>query len=137
GAELDAAPPLKCVIPPRAVMHTVGDRFSELAVVGDIDAELALMPHDICYRRGEQFPESRLIARLTGFLLAVRLDKRVRTRQTADMAGQDTIGAVAHVALLSATAALSRARRPARALRALPRRSADECGRRDRNRSRR
>jgi hypothetical protein len=32
-------------------MHPVGDRFAELAVIGNVDAEVALMLHHIAYRR--------------------------------------------------------------------------------------
>src|SRR5438046_10010310 len=49
-AELDAAPALKGVIPPRAIMHAVGHRLAELTVIRDIDIELQLTPHAIRYR---------------------------------------------------------------------------------------
>src|SRR5205814_3603612 len=60
-AELDAAPPLKGVIPPRAIMHALGHRLAELTVIRDIDIELALMPYDIVDRRAQHLLKTGLI----------------------------------------------------------------------------
>src|ERR1700731_1495070 len=94
--ELDAAPALKCIIPPRAVMHAVGHRLAELTVIRDVDAEFVLMPHDIGHRRFQRLLKRHLVSRLTCLACAVRLNQRIGPRQTADMARQDVILATPH-----------------------------------------
>src|SRR5436190_22279370 len=86
-AELDAAPALKGVIPPRAIMNALGHRLAELTVIRDVDIKLALMPHDIGDRRAQRLLKSGLLRRLPGLPGAVCLDQRVGPRQAANMAG--------------------------------------------------
>src|SRR5213079_1453843 len=86
-AELDAAPALKGIIPPRAVMHATGHRFAELAIVRDVEAEVALITHDIHNCRFERLLKRGFVGCLAGLAGTVRLDQRVGPRQAADMAG--------------------------------------------------
>ena len=47
-------------------------------------------------RRSQRLLERALVDRLAGFMGSVRRDQPVRTRQAADMAGGDVIGAGSH-----------------------------------------
>ena len=96
GRKIESAEAAPGVAPPRAVLHALGHRLAELAVTGDVDAEIALTADDLRHRRPQRLLERRLIDRFAGLVGAVRRDQPVRARQAADMAGRDMVGAGFH-----------------------------------------
>src|SRR5207249_632268 len=108
GAELEPAEALEGIAPPRAVVHAVAHGLAELAVAGNVDADLALTPHDGGDGIAEPALEVRLVrcrARLAG---AIGLDQLVGARQAPHVRGEDAITAVPHRRALSGRSAASR-----------------------------
>src|SRR5207248_10467581 len=96
-AGFDAGQALPGITPPGAIIDALRHRFAKLAISRHLDAEFALIPHDIHNRRAERCLELARICRLAGIAGAVCLDQRIRPRQAADMAGQNVILARPHV----------------------------------------
>src|SRR5947207_13671754 len=95
-AGFEAGQALPGIASPRAIIDALCHRFAELAIPRHIDAEFALIPHDIHNRSAERCLERARICRLAGIAGTVCLDQRIRPRQAADMAGQNVILARPH-----------------------------------------
>ena len=86
----------KSVIPPGAVVVTRRHRFSELTVVGNVDAELALLAHDIGDRGAQALRVGRIVFAFAGKASAAHGDKIGRPREAAGMRGQNPVLARSH-----------------------------------------
>src|ERR1700722_9216574 len=88
--------PGKGVIPPCPVIVGAAHRLAELAVVGNVDAELALLLDHVRNRRGEALRIGGIaFAFADGNCLAHGNEVR-RPRQAAGMGGENTIGTMLH-----------------------------------------
>ena len=94
GARLDR-PPLEAA---QALQHVLrpADRFAELAVADDVDADLGLLAHDLGDRLLQALVVSRLVVRLAGLLGAQKFLQRRRPDEAADMGGEDAVGTALH-----------------------------------------
>src|SRR5580692_3963194 len=95
--EVQPTEALPGIAPPGAVLHLLGHWFAELTVAGNVDAEIALMAHDLGNRIAEGDLKRRFVDRMAGFMVAVGGDQPVRARQTADVTGEDMILTGSHV----------------------------------------
>ena len=91
GHELEPAEALEHVRPPGPVVVAVAHRVAELAVVDEVDPELALLGDDVRDRLGELGLVARLVVELAQAALQVERDELLRPRQAARVAGQDPI----------------------------------------------
>ena len=98
GAGLDR-PPLEAAQPFEHVLRPA-DRFAELAVADDVDADFGLLVHHLRDRRRQALVISGRVVRLAGLLGAQKLLQRLRPDQAADMGGQDAVGAALHLCSL-------------------------------------
>src|SRR5262249_62279907 len=104
------------------------DRFSELAVANDVDADLGLLAHDLGNGCFEAFRIGSLVEVLAGLFRGEKLAQCRGADEAADMGGEDPIRAALHPRLrfrarrwsIQATARApkmtARARRPALSL---------------------
>ena len=72
------------------------DRFAELAIADDVDADLGLLAHDFGDRIRQALRVSRLVIRLSSLLGAQEFLQRRRPNETSNMRGQDAITAALH-----------------------------------------
>ncbi len=93
---LEPAQPREGIAPPGAVVDLGAHRLAVLAVARHGDAGGHLAAHDVAHGRRERFLERRLVD-LASLALMVGLDKVVRPRQAAGVAGEDAIAAASHV----------------------------------------
>ena len=81
--------------PPGTVVHPLRHRLADLAVAGDIHAQIPLTAYDVRYGRSQPLRKGILINR-PARCLGPSLDQLVRTRQAPGMAGEDMIVAGSH-----------------------------------------
>ena len=96
----------------------VGDeaRLAHLAVVDDIDAGGDLLAHGVAHRLPHALGVGLLVDRLAVHPRQHQLEQVLRTRQAADVRGQDAIGAQFHISIpvvVSVAARSFRAQAPA------------------------
>src|ERR1700736_468470 len=66
-AEIEPAQTAERIAAPRPVVDAMPHRLAELAVTGDVDAEVPLVPYDIADRRAQLLLEQVLVARVASF----------------------------------------------------------------------
>lgn len=89
--QFQPAQPLEDVSPPGAVIHPVRHRVAVLAVVDDVDADVALSANHRSDRVTQVRTERTVINGLAGLALTIALDEVVGSWQTPGMAGQDPL----------------------------------------------
>ena len=88
--------PGKGVIPPCAVIVGAAHRLAELAVVGNVDAELALLLDHVRNRRGEALRIGGIAFAFADGNRLAHGDQVRRPRQAAGMGGENAIGTAFH-----------------------------------------
>src|SRR5207302_4643352 len=81
--------------PPGTVVHPLRHRLADLAVAGDIHAQIPLTAYDVRYGRSQPLRKGILINR-PARCLGPSLHQLVRARQAPGMAGEDMIVAGSH-----------------------------------------
>jgi len=86
------------LLEPEEALSRIGDeaRLSHLAVAHDVEPRRRLLPDAACDRFAHVRRIGRLIDRLAIHSRQHQLEEIIRSRQAADMCGQDTIGAQLH-----------------------------------------
>src|ERR1700733_10523493 len=88
--------PGKSEIPPGPVIVGAAHRLAELAVVGNVDAKLALLLDNIGDRRGEALRIGGIAFAFADGNCLTHGNEVRRPRQAAGMGGENTIGTVLH-----------------------------------------
>src|SRR6202035_4705981 len=88
--------PGKGIIPPRPIIVGAAHRLAELAVVGNVDAELALLLDHVGHRGGEDLRIGGIAFAFTDGNRLAHGDEVWRPRQAAGMSGENAIGAAFH-----------------------------------------
>src|SRR5262249_18755814 len=84
------------IVPPRAVVIARGHRLAELAVVGNVDAEVALPAHHVGNGGSEDLRECGVVHAFACGARPARGDETCRPRQASGMGGEHTIGTASH-----------------------------------------
>ena len=88
-------PPLEAAEAEQRVLRPA-DRFSELAVADDVDADLGLLAHDVANGCFEAFRIGGLVEGLAPLFRGQKLAQRRGTDEAADMGGEYPIRAAFH-----------------------------------------
>src|SRR6478736_2240346 len=91
-SQLEAGEPVVDVRPPGAEIDRTAHRFTELAVIDDVDAGAGLRPHHVGDRRSQARQELAF-----GRVVPIELHQIIGPRQTADVGGENAIEAPPHL----------------------------------------